>query len=399
MLGLFVIATQILSQEEMGQYVLVTTLFAILQPALNFGMRAYLTKEVAKDKNFARNNFYVLLFIQLIIAIILLFLLIGGLFLGNYAEETILLVTLFIPVLFLFGPLNLFDAIFMGLEDAKLSSKFKILLSISLLITGSIGLLLTNDLKALAGSYFLSYLVVTILSFTTLYRRLGELSFQNLDIASAKYNVVQLFPFVAISLLDGVKNRIDVLLLSNLVTLDQLAIYGAAYRVFDGVRTLTTSPFSMAAYPRMSSLNSYVKKKSTIFRDFSMLAGSLGIMVSVILFFSSDLIVEILYPTSYSHSIFIIKILSISIFFDSINAISGRFLFILDKPGIVSLGVFFAAITNIMFNLLLIPSYGIFGAAIATNITYFAYCAYLIIAVRRELKKEDQDIIRDDFSS
>lgn len=383
-LALFIAVSRLLSQEDVGRFILATTLLVIIYPVVDFGARAFVPREVAINRHFVKDNFISILVLQEAIALVAASALAVIVLLGIFEPLNSRAIPLFLPVLLCFAPIHLVDAVLLGIEDMKTSTLIQSLLYGGNLLLCVVALILSNgNFTALAGAYVLSYLVAAAVS-------LGVVCYRfRLDSASVKRirrMGKSLSPFVVVSFLDTLKNRIDVLILARMVTNDQLAIYGAGYRLFDGIRVFVSYPYSTAVYPRMAALFSAGRRKRPVYRRFAVIAGIMGFGAGLMLFVVADSVVALVYPPTYASAAVITRILAISVLFDAVNAVTGRTLFILHKPGEVSFGVLIAVVTNVLANMLLIPSLGIIGAAWATNITYLVYCAYLLYRLAANLR-------------
>ena len=86
-------------------------------------------------------------------------------------------------------------------------------------------------------------------------------------------------------------------------------------------------------------------------------------------------------PASYWSGIKIIPFIALAYYFNFLYSFPANYEFFCEKTVFISIGTLCAAIINIVLNFLLIPSYGILGAAIATLIGYvFSFLFHDIIA-------------------
>jgi len=86
---------------------------------------------------------------------------------------------------------------------------------------------------------------------------------------------------------------------------------------------------------------------------------------------------------SYSKGMNLIPIFTLSIYFTFMYQFSINLELFKKKTGIISLGTFVAAIVNIILNVSLIPVLDMFGAAIATSLSWLGlFIAHYLIARR-----------------
>jgi O-antigen/teichoic acid export membrane protein len=115
---------------------------------------------------------------------------------------------------------------------------------------------------------------------------------------------------------------------------------------------------------------------------------SIIIMLPLVLlmFAFSDLIITLFYGTEYIEAANSMKILSIGMFFTVFNGIQISFFSGIGKPQIGSIINYGAAGVNLVLNILLIPFFGIEGAAVATSISYFIMLAMGVWYMNKYIK-------------
>jgi len=162
----------------------------------------------------------------------------------------------------------------------------------------------------------------------------------------------------------------DILMLKYFKDIQEVSFYGIATRM----ATLIVVP--VAAFGASAAPLVLVLKKDSIQRAREMIFKSLKYLiviytfVSLVIFIYANEIVEILFSARYLSSAAPLKIYSIFIFF---LAISSFVSFVLDYSGLAKIRMILVATSaglNVLLNLILIPKYGMIGAAWATQITY-----------------------------
>lgn len=87
--------------------------------------------------------------------------------------------------------------------------------------------------------------------------------------------------------------------------------------------------------------------------------------------------------SSYSGGVGLLPIVIASVYFTFMYQFPVNYEFFNKKTKIIATGTIFAGVTNVILNYLLIPKYGMYGAAIATSISYFAlFVAHFFIVNR-----------------
>ena len=98
---------------------------------------------------------------------------------------------------------------------------------------------------------------------------------------------------------------------------------------------------------------------------------------------------------SYSSGLKVVPILVSAVFFTFMYQFPVNYEFYHKKTNIIAMGTIGAAIVNIILNYLLIPTYGMFGAAIATSLSYLALFIvhYVIVHRLKGVKKYHTSVI------
>lgn len=162
----------------------------------------------------------------------------------------------------------------------------------------------------------------------------------------------------------------DILMLKYFKDIQEVSFYGIATRMA-ALIVVPAAAFGASAAPLV-----LVLKKDSIQRAREMVFKSLKYLiviftfVSLVTFIYAKEIVEILFSARYLSSAMPLKIYSIFIFF---LAISSFVSLVLDYSGLAKIRMILVASSaglNVLLNLILIPKYGMIGAAWATQITY-----------------------------
>ena len=178
----------------------------------------------------------------------------------------------------------------------------------------------------------------------------------------------------------------DRFILEGMIGSEQLGIYSLAYQVSQipifiaiGIRQIWNPIF----YENMKN-----KTYDTVNKLVSVYLIFITFIHVVIILFSKELIVLLVDDRFYA-AIPVISIITSGIFFSSLLTISNSFLAYNNKFKTTSKIASFAALLNIVLNIVLIPLVGISGAAFATMISYmfyFAASSYMVRSFNKLLK-------------
>lgn len=106
--------------------------------------------------------------------------------------------------------------------------------------------------------------------------------------------------------------------------------------------------------------------------------------ILLLIFFSKD-IISILYGNSYTPASIALSILAVSAFLRIFVGPNGATIKAINRTKVDLISSIFGVIVNIILNIVLIPNYGIMGAALATTIGYTAYNGIEVFVIYTEV--------------
>ena len=226
----------------------------------------------------------------------------------------------------------------------------------------------------------IEYYVITYLIETIIYNILLFISYKKITKEEIikwkidkKYirNLLKKSKYYAISsLMVTIYLRIDQVMIGTLFQdKSQVGIYSAAVRISE---IWTFVPLSIITSYKPVIINSKEKNKDVYKKNLSIAYNIVSIVcfvfvVGIILF--GKIGINILYGKAYASSYLPLIILTIGIWFGVLGNIHYIWMMCENKEKYSMFYSFCGSITNIIFNMILIPKYGIFGAAIATLIS------------------------------
>jgi O-antigen/teichoic acid export membrane protein len=213
---------------------------------------------------------------------------------------------------------------------------------------------------------FLTRLIFACIGLFMLKNYLSFLFNKQMIIDSLKYGI----PLIPHTLSSWVSNLSDRWILNLFVPLSQVGIYSLGAQ-FGSLLGVLLTGFNYAWVPFvMSSLKeneSHAKQKISRLTTYYM--GILVLLVLIIVFFA-PIVLRIMATQKFYDAIPIIPYIVFAMFWQGIYFMSVNPLFYLKKTQYLAIISIISAIINISCNLLLIPIYGIYGAAISTIISY-----------------------------
>lgn len=194
---------------------------------------------------------------------------------------------------------------------------------------------------------------------------------------------------VAVSLLlIAVLNRIDFIMLENMTSLEDVGLYGAAYRV---TNMLEKFPILVMGtlYPVMSMLAvSDTARLRHVYRRALWRFGLMAVPLALAITWMAPWLLSTLFGEAYRASAPALRYLIWSTACLYLAMLGGNLLNSVRRSRDNVLALSTGAVANIGLNVLLIPSRGIEGAAMATAASYALVLVVTLIAVERQFSRD-----------
>lgn len=280
------------------------------------------------------------------------------------------------PVIQLFSVLIPFHALFLFFTGVMRGLKKMAVITLTrnifwwgsnILMVGVIALL-KLDLSYFTLGFFLALLLALsyyLVKFRRdeLYMRLKEVPPEQ---GAGKELMVFSFPLTLTSLFQLFRDRTDILIIAAFLPAASIGHYYAAYP-FAMILTVVLFSINRIINPVVSETvgegNIILTKK--IFKDFAVLSFQLTLPMFLFIFFFAEKIVIFAYGRSFVEAAVLLKILSAGYFLNAATGPFGEFLRAFDKTKFVFYISACGGVSNVVMMLLLIPLYGVKGAAFA----------------------------------
>jgi O-antigen/teichoic acid export membrane protein len=387
---LFPIHTNFIIPEEMGIVAIIFLFLGIMNVICLFGFNTAfvryfaLTKNESDKKNVFSNVFFSVLTISCIILTIVFFLRydISKLIFGSYRYSNLFLICIGILICDTLSQITL-----LTFRVEGKSIKFTIFVFFNIIVNIFMNILFVIYLKKgitgifisnlISSSFIFFLLIPTILKYLKLY-----ISFNILK-ELASFGV----PYVISGLCTIIMDLADRFILDRLVDLKTVGIYNAGYKL-GTIMGLVVAGFRFAWHPFFLSISDKKDAKRIYARVMTYFIFISGLIFILISFFLQYVLtwkiagLTILGP-KYLNCIVILPwiMLAYVIYGIYCNLVVG--IYIKKKSYIMPVITGTGALFNIIGNYLLIPYYGMIGAAIVTAISYFVMVIYLYIYIRR----------------
>jgi len=174
-------------------------------------------------------------------------------------------------------------------------------------------------------------------------------------------------------------SRIDMLILGRYVSEESLGFYSVAYQMIY-VLTILTSSFMNVLFPLVSKFDRLAQVKEYI-RNIVRVTLTGAVCFLPLLLFVGPLI-HLFFGSAYDPSVEIFRVIFFGFLFNFIVEPIYLVAYTVDKPQLISLVCIIKLIISASANLLLIPQYGVMGAAAASVITHVLGGSVALMIIR-----------------
>ena len=342
----------------------------------NIGVDGILTREVAKQPEKEHYYFSTAFWIEIVLLIITAFLVIFIAPFFSVIKDAIPLLP-FVALILIFDDLkDLFVAFFRGKDRMDLEALVVVATNITLVLFGFIALYFWASPKSFTISNAIASFTGVIVAAFLLKSFIKGIS-KNFSKNLVAPILKSAWPFAVAGFASVFLFNVDIIMLGWWRGVEEIGLYSAAQRII-GMLAIFSGFIATATLPSLSRLAHFDQLKMK-----NVFEGSLKI-IFIISFplviggiLLSGSIMGFLFGQSYLPATGAFIILLISILAVHIMPIFTNLLFVFDKQAKMINYAIIASICNIALNFLLIPNYGIEGAASATSISFSIY-AFLL---------------------
>lgn len=366
---LFIYVARILGAVEYGKFTFAmsfTSLFVILS---DFGLPQIITREFSQDSRRER-EFSSLLFLKFILSFLALILMICGAF---FVTKDILIRQLIWILSFYILIANFpefFYSFFRARQKMEYEAFFKVLQASLISAFGFFTLFRLPSVKNLSYSYLSASFLLLILVFLFFHSKVSKLKF-NLKREVWKKFLLFSWPLGLASIFTAIFVNLDSALMGHLGQMAETGWYNATRRIIDGTLILPMLIYQ-SFFPALSSAFVESKKKlQKIWNSFAevMIVLALPIIIGGITL--SSKIINFLYGPNYFPSILVFQILLFGVALSFLSEPLNQALIVANQQEKFLLVTFGAALANSILNIILIPRYSLYGAAISRIIALF----------------------------
>jgi O-antigen/teichoic acid export membrane protein len=183
------------------------------------------------------------------------------------------------------------------------------------------------------------------------------------------YTLSLSLPLMLVALCTELYARIDQIMLKHLLDIQAVGYYAAAVRITElwyFIPTLILGSLFPAFINTQHNTSEYDKRMRMMIMSLIVV----GSILSIVIYFSSSILIKIIYGDGFSASVPILSIYILSLVGSFLSFLFYQDLFIKNKIFLIIIISSAGAVANILLNLMWIPAYGAAGAAWSTVLSY-----------------------------
>ncbi len=376
-----VMLVRYLGVERLGQFQYASTFASLFGFLASTGLPTLLTREVARDRAAAGRLLGNVLVLQCGFSVLAFLVLTGSGTLLNPSRLAvpIALVGAGILVSTLGSP---FLALLNAFEKMHVSSAIDVAGAVLRVLLIVVAIRLRLDLTGLLALLLVNFVVVFLLTKASSDRYCARAELA-IDRGLLKRLLVSTVPFGLMTLFSAVYYRIDIVMLEKMQGDTAVGLYGAAYKLID-VLMITGASVTGALYPRMAAYaaGSPEALERLVERSCRYMA-AVGVPLAVLVMTGAPALIELLFGPDFAGSAAVLRILvaATALTFvymplvHALNATGHEWQWI----GVTVLN----SVVNVGLNLVLIPAYGVHGAAVSTVVCELIALLLALALIRR----------------
>jgi O-antigen/teichoic acid export membrane protein len=380
---LVIYAARVLGTAEYGVFSYAVTLAAFVGVFLDPGINSILTRDSAKVSEEERRTLFSTTFaikLALIAAGVVVIIFIGPYFSTLPGAKVLLPI---VAILIAFDTIREFlSSLIRSREKMEWETGIFIFTNLAIVVSGFLFLFASPTAKSLAWGYATGTALGAILAIIILRKDIKQ-AFSHFSAILVRPVIASAWPFAVTGAMGLLFTNTDILIISWMKTASDVGIYSAAIRIIQ-VLYLVPGVLQLSTLPLFSRLAKHDDKKMRI-----ALEGTVGLifLLSIPMAIGGVLlgtqIMTLIFGASFAGGGLSFKLLALTLIVDYPGSLIVNAIFAYGHQKSLINTAAVGAITNVVFDLLLIPRFGITGSAVATLIAQIAGNAYLWHVMRK----------------
>lgn len=369
--------------NEFGILSFSRSLVAIFSSFIGLGSRKIIIRQIVqeKDEDIHKKTFQSGVLVYLATALFAYVILIIFGLINNFKNITFLVILSLVGVKLFFKIIDVFESWYIAKINDQVIQKIK---TFGVIFTASIKILFLYTKSSIAWIAFADVLGLILVILLAIYFFKKDnfnplISLFKYDFENVKFLVKKGFPLTFSGLLIVLNLRLDTILIGYLLGLKYVSIYTIGSRIPRLIPTWISAIENTVLPVNIKESKNEERMNRAIIKTYSF-TFIITLLICLTLFFLTPLIIINLFGDKYEDSILIFKILLMLPILSTLSRSQSQYAIITGRTAVIFKKQLFIFGTNLFLNLILIPNYGLIGAALATVISFLiANIIYLII--------------------
>lgn len=281
--------------------------------------------------------------------------------------SNVLLVILFLIIIFS-STESIAASFFRGLRQYKTYFQITLIVRLISIMFMTIIWFATKNPFYLIFGFILCGLLLAFMFFIFLKKYFVFNYFRTLNLKSLKSLSFLILPIWLATLFNFSYDKIDVFIISKLLDLEQVSFYCIAYGILKS-STIAFNFLLIGSLSQLASISNDIGKIKNLLKKYSKIVTVISLVLFSVMFWGGKFFLPFIYSDKYLNSVYILQILSFSILPVALNNLAGAALtglgFYKENMYVTIIGFLF----NFAANIIVVPFFGIIGAAYVTLLT------------------------------
>lgn len=390
-LGIDVSVQNRLGAEEYGLYYQVFSFSILLNIILDFGITNYNSRNIAQHGHMLRRYFSGIFNVKLILGVVYMLVTLVGAFLIGFESKAVYLLFILGINQFLASMILYLRSNFSGLHLFKVDGIFSVMDRLLMIVI--CGYLLWGGhqfggfkIEWFVYAQFTAYFFTALAAFFFVYLKAKSFKLR-IDFPLFRLILKESLPFALLVLLMSFYYRLDSVMVGELHANGntEVGIYAQAYRIMEAFNMFgfMFAGLLLPIFARMIKENQAVGK--LVKTSFNLIFLP-AVAIAIISWFYAFDVMDLLYIENVSASADVFAILMLSFVAIALTYVYGTLLTANGSLKALNYIALLGLLINFILNISLIPSYGAFGAAVATLVTQIVVILTQIIISKRIFK-------------
>lgn len=384
---IIIYSARVLGAAEWGIFSYATSLIAFIAVFTDIGISPIFVRETAKaredfeaQRKILSTSFYLKMVLLVLGILAVVFVVPHVMPRADGVSQKVITIVLFILA---FDTVREFGfSVVRAIEKMEWEAGLYLLTNAAIVVAGFIALYLSKSVVAFTFAYALGTGIGMVATVWALRKKIAGV-FSHFSQKLMFYIFRSAWPFAISSLMAVLMINMDILLIGWLLSAEDVGLYSAAQRIVQ-LLYLLPSVMNTSLLPTFSRLaNKDDKKLRSTLEMVVAFVFLLAIPLALGGLFLGKEIVAFVFGAGYIRSTVSFQILMLTILIDFPAVVLSSMVFAYDKQKSLMIYASLGGILNVIFDLILIPRFGISGSAVATLLAQFVSQIYL----RRTAKK------------